>query len=202
MQLLYTGAPVRLTNTLMKSKSLSVVWGIVSCLHQQRPMHCMDTDCATANWYHDFEHCRRGEQTACVDLTDPIHQLLCTSGSSQWWRCWTIQYYTTQCGDTAGWWVYSVYQCCSSVVTVCVPVQFLVQCLVCQPLLEWEPSYGAQWSHRELWIWSRFHHQYWSIELHQHNDYCNQCQSICIHHHGTSKIRKYIHYKFNYIFVS
>ena len=84
-----TGAPGGISSASVESRSLSVVWEMVPCpLPAGRSHHWIQT--TLQQWYLHCEHYRRGDQL-CIDWTDSIHWLLCASGSSQWWRYWTIQ---------------------------------------------------------------------------------------------------------------
>ena len=74
-------------STSVESKSLVVMW--INTLPTPEKIH-LGTDCATAMVLGTL-HQERGADNMC--WLDWLH-LLCTSGSSQWWRYWTIQYTT------------------------------------------------------------------------------------------------------------
>ena len=122
------GAPEGLTITSVKSRSLSVVWMTVPCSQQRGPITGYRLHYGNRNEERVVnitgERNRQHVLTGLTPFTSYSVQVAVVNdgGTGPYSTPLTVE--TLQDGEC-------VYQCCSSVVTVCVPVQFLVQCLVC-----------------------------------------------------------------------
>ena len=129
-----TSAPEGPTSTSVESRSLTVQWGIVPCPDQRGPI--------------TGYRLRYSNGTSIVNTTGEGSRQHVLTGLTPF-TSYSVQVAAVNAGGTGPYIQLSLWRHCRIVsneqiiivaLLVCVPVQFLVQCLVCQPLQEWSSS--------------------------------------------------------------